>query len=94
VDFEAAMEMEHCQRAGSSQVFETKNFRISTTPVAEWEIVKRTRQPPDDPSGTRRIPNIEELMSLDTAKEAKLIEAEVIAIVLYTGPMVSCDDDF
>ena len=65
-----------------------------TTPVAEWEIVKRKRQPPDDPSGTRRIPNIEELMSLDTAKEAKLIVAEVIAIVLYTGPMVSHDDDF
>ena len=37
---------------------------------------------------TRKIPKISELVSLDSAKEANLIEAEVIAIVLYTGPMV------
>jgi hypothetical protein len=37
----------------------------------------------------RVIPNISELMRSETVKVAKLFTYEVIAIVLYTGPMVS-----
>ncbi len=36
----------------------------------------------------RRIPDIDELMDLDVAQRAKLSRPEVIAVVLYTGPMV------
>lgn len=36
----------------------------------------------------RRIPDLDELMKLESCEKAELREAEVIAIVLYTGPMV------
>ncbi len=36
----------------------------------------------------REIPRIADLMKLEVAKNAKLLEVEVIAVVLYTGPMV------
>jgi hypothetical protein len=36
----------------------------------------------------RRIPKIADLMELPVAKRALLLEVEVIAVVLYTGPMV------
>jgi hypothetical protein len=37
----------------------------------------------------RRIPDISELLELDDSKQANLIKCEVVAIVLYTGPLVS-----
>ncbi len=37
----------------------------------------------------RRIPNVDELLQLESSAKAGLQEAEVLAIVLYTGPMVS-----
>ena len=36
----------------------------------------------------RRIPVVSELCELPLAKKAALLKAEVIAIVMYTGPMV------
>ena len=36
----------------------------------------------------REIPKIADLMKLEVATNAKLLEVEVIAVVLYTGPMV------
>jgi hypothetical protein len=47
--------------------------------------------PEDQMRFKRRIPDTDHLLSLSTAKEANLQKPEVIAIVLYTGPMVrSC----
>ena len=37
----------------------------------------------------RTIPDIDDLLARDHVKESKLIRAEVISVVLYTGPMVS-----
>lgn len=37
----------------------------------------------------RRIPDLDELMKLPVREQACLREEEVMAIVLYTGPMVS-----
>jgi hypothetical protein len=37
----------------------------------------------------RRIPEISKLMQSEVAKISKLSEFEVVAVVLYTGPMVS-----
>ena len=36
----------------------------------------------------RRIPDVDELVGLKSSREAQLIVAEVMALVLYTGPMV------
>ena len=44
--------------------------------------------PEDQMKFNRRIPDTDHLLSLSTAKEANLQKAEVMAIVLYTGPMV------
>ena len=89
------MEIEHCQRKGATDVFEPKNYGIKTTPQWEWEIVKGQREcPPAQENACkqvkqiRRVPKIEDLLSLSVAKDANLIAAEVIAIVLYSGPMV------
>jgi hypothetical protein len=39
----------------------------------------------------RRIESVEKLMQDELAVEAKLQQAEVVAVVLYSGPMVrSC----
>ena len=93
VHFEPAMEIEHCKRQGALWEFESTNNRIRTTPKQEWEIVKGICECPAESQPAhvkrkRRIPKIEELLALDASKEANLIEAEVLAIVLYTGPMV------
>jgi hypothetical protein len=37
----------------------------------------------------RRIPDIDKLMRLPVSVQARLRRVEVIAVVLYTGPMVS-----
>ena len=88
------MELEHCnQRQGALIEFETNNYLNKTTPCREWEIVvgKRQCDIKSEPcqKRIRKIPKIDELCALEIAKDANLMEAEVIAIVLYTGPMVS-----
>ena len=40
---------------------------------------------------SRRIPDIDELLELPLARRSNLTRHEVIAVVLYSGPMVSCD---
>jgi hypothetical protein len=83
------MEAEHCNRAGFDHVFTTSNYRISSTPKHEWELATGQKQcSPQELRGERRLKNIQELLELDTAKDAGLTWPEVIAVVLYTGPMV------
>ncbi len=82
------METEHCDRAGATYEFETLNYQIRTTPAREWRIVRGLEECPTDQMKNRRIPKVEDLLALETAKMAKLKEAEVIAVLLYTGPMV------
>ncbi len=43
----------------------------------------------DDKNSGREIPDIGKLLDLDIAKKARLTRAEVVAVVLYTGPMAS-----
>ena len=64
---------------------------MTTTPKLEWQIVANSVK---DFSGInmshgRTIPDIDDLLARDHVKESKLIRAEVISVVLYTGPMVS-----
>jgi hypothetical protein len=84
------MEAEHCTQGGSMQKFRTLNYtEIESYPKKEWEIVMKGAPCPDgDMRFNRRIPVISELCDLPLAKKAELKNAEVIAIVMYTGPMV------
>lgn len=89
LDFFNAMKAEHCSKAGSKDEFETLNYAIKSTPYREWCLVvdKEKVVPEPDMRYGRRIPDIDELMTLDVAKRAKLSRPEVIAVVLYTGPL-------
>ena len=89
--FKDAMRQEHCEKAGCNTSFTTGNYKITTTPNQEWlyiagdETGQQVACPDMDHS--RRILLISELMKLQLAIDAKLTEVEMLAIVLYTGPM-------
>ena len=82
---------EHCSLGGHSVPFTTSNYKITTTPEQEWLYIvgddKGQRMPCPDMGHERRIVPIEELLQRPLAKKAKLTRAEMIAVVLYTGPM-------
>jgi hypothetical protein len=84
------MRAEHCTRGGSMEKFKTLNYtEIESWPKQEWEIImKEVSCPQKDMRFNRRIPEVSELCELPLAKKAHLQKAEVIAIVMYTGPMV------
>jgi WD40 repeat protein len=86
LDFKNAMRQEHCERAGCDVQFTTGNYKITTTPSQEWQYIVES-VPCPNMGHERRIIPISELLQLDSSKAAKLCEEEVIAIVLYTGPM-------
>ncbi len=84
------MEAEHCARFDSEVHFTANNYKVRTTPKNEWLIVaKCDKSLADNMLHGRRIPEISKLMQLDVAKTSKLSDYEVVAVVLYTGPMVS-----
>ncbi len=86
------MELEHCTAPVSNWSFETSNYSVHTTPMKEWELVLKPS--PDSTvasaihDSARRIPIIDNLLELESARRAGLKRVEVIALVLYTGPMV------
>ncbi len=86
------MQMEHCTGKFCHHVFVTDNYKISTCPFDEWHItvVGDLSKASSDAAKAhgRRFVSIEELMEVEVAVEARLIRPEVIAVVLYTGPMV------
>ena len=88
--FEEAMRAEHCTLGGSEVRFSTLNYtKIESWPKREWEIVMHEAScTKDEMRFNRRVPIISDLLQLPLAKEARLSKAEIIAIVLYTGPMV------
>jgi hypothetical protein len=89
--FKDAMRQEHCEKAGCDTSFTTGNYKITTTPKQEWLYIAgdETGQllPCPDMGHGRRIVRISELMQLKLAIDAKLTEVEMLAVVLYTGPM-------
>jgi hypothetical protein len=88
LDFERAMEAEHCHSQDSMTSFTTRNYGIQTCARNEWRIVVHSDTNNANMKDKRRIPIIEEALQLPMAKAAKLLRVEVIAVVLYTGPMV------
>ncbi len=84
--------MEHCTGKGCLEYYVTNNYKIRTCPLDEWyltvlhDLSKATS--PEATAHNRRFVPIAELMQVDVATQAGLTRHEVIAVVLYTGPMV------
>ncbi len=84
----AAMEMEHCRKADSRIQFTTPNYNITTTPEKEFELVKDAEKAKAVSQGARRVLFYEDLLKIEVVKRAGLTVPEIIALQLYTGPMV------
>jgi hypothetical protein len=84
------MEQEHCARADSRLPFTTSNYGLTTCPADEFRVVLAADAAATAPP--RRIPDYRELARSDRARRAGLTEVEIVAIVLYTGPMVRPGD--
>jgi hypothetical protein len=87
LDFLKAMEAEHCHTPDSKKMFLTRNYGIRTCPDNEWCIVVNNDTNLADMRGDRRIPDIHDLLQLEQARGAHMTKEEMIAVVLYTGPM-------
>jgi hypothetical protein len=91
--FMEAMRQEHCERAGCDTSFTTGNYNITTTPKQEWlyiagdETGKQVACPASQMEHGRRILPISEAKKLKLAVDAKLTDAELLTLILYTGPM-------
>jgi hypothetical protein len=92
LNFLKSMELEHASKI----TFSTPNYGIETTPAEEWRVVLEcdTRAEKEYNRHMRRIPDWKQIMRKEQmqvrpGKEAPLTDVEVIAIILYTGPMVS-----
>lgn len=86
LNFKNAMRQEHCERCGCNVEFTTSNYNITTTPQREWQYVVENFACADM-GYQRRLAPIKELMQKKVCRDAKLCEEEVIAVVLYSGPM-------
>jgi WD40 repeat protein len=86
LDFFDAMRQEHCERAGFDVKFKTSNYGILTCPKSEWSYVVDNVACPDMLHNRRFVP-ISDLLLKRASHDAGLRREEVIAIVLYTGPM-------
>ncbi len=83
------MKAEHCSMSGFEEKFVTSNTKKNTWPAKEWAITVCNKHGRAGPSSSRKLKKIQDLMQEDIVLRAKLTRCEVIAIVLYTGPMVS-----
>jgi hypothetical protein len=90
MEFKKAMEAEHCSLEGFDERFATMTGN-TTWPSNEWAITVcgDVSHVLDCSSSSRHLQKIDDLMRRDVVIQAKLSEFEVIAVVLYTGPMVS-----
>jgi hypothetical protein len=93
LNFEVAMEKEHCGSADSGEIFTTPNYNITTCPRKEWKFVVQGISDQIDMGHGRIVKSVDQLLkdhnsSLST-QNSKLARVEVTAVVLYTGPMVS-----
>jgi hypothetical protein len=88
LQFFKTMEAEHCSMAGCDMSFTTRNYGITTTARAEWGVVVRGQAPAAEHMAHGRVAvAIEEKLHCTQARKAGLRREEVVAVVLYTGPM-------
>ncbi len=82
------MQAEHCSSGGHHTYFETGNYHINTCPANEWAITVDEKFEFAVTSHRRKLVRIKELMKKEIVRSANLKRCEVIAVALYTGPMV------
>ena len=88
LEFFKTMEAEHTRMAGCDMQFTTRNYGITTTAQAEWGVVVRGQAPPPEHMlHGRVIALVEDKLQCAQARKAGLRREEVIAIILFTGPM-------
>ncbi len=88
LEFEKTMDAEHCIMAGCNMEFSTRNYGITTTAKTEWGVVvKGEAPPPEHMQHGRVIVSVEEKLRSAEARKAGLRREEIIAVILYTGPM-------
>ena len=86
------MEREHCNMPDSHVKFKTTNYGLTTCPADEWRIVKICDKRFEASTPHKRvIPRFQSLKKEALAQRANLDEEEIIAVILYTGPMVTRD---
>jgi hypothetical protein len=87
------MAAEHCTMGGCDYEFTYPLLITTTTPRQEWfHVVSfngRQHLHQSDMSNGRRLLSIEECLQKSTAKRAGLNRAEIIALIMFTGPMVT-----
>lgn len=82
--WEVAMMKEH----ENTEKFRTGNYGIETCPSDEWRFVVNGDSPSSEAMAHgRTLLPIEHYMGLGLTTRARLTRPEVIALVLYTGPM-------
>ncbi len=74
---------------GYGDRFTVGNKARVTWPANEWAITVLSDYTHAHLGQSRKLQKVAELMQLDVVKQAVLTRHEVIAVVLYTGPMVS-----
>ena len=103
VNVSKAMAAEHTMSEDSEDAFVAPNTGQSTTPLQEWlflvgmggcvtangEIVEGGRPENEVLAKGRNAKSLEHLTGLVQARESELTMAELVALRLYTGPMVS-----
>ncbi len=86
------MEREHCNSKDSLKEFKTGNYNITTWPMREWLFAVKRELEGVDMRHERVVRDVDQLLvehkKLVSSVDAKLKRPEVIAVVLYTGPMV------
>ncbi len=98
LQFEQAMEGEHCNSKDSMKEFTTKNYKITTYPNKEWAFVVNGEFDSQHMGHGRTVKDVEKLLvehnGLVPEGGSKISRHEVIATVLYTGPMVRRSSSF
>mmetsp|Transcript_54968 Transcript_54968/g.115031 ORF Transcript_54968/g.115031 Transcript_54968/m.115031 type:complete len:480 (-) Transcript_54968:15-1454(-) len=91
--FLEGIESEHTEMAGCDRGFTTSNYLVTTTPRKEYDIATGKQECPEKDMldrkqrKVRRIQKIDMLTTLEVCKRAGLMDYEILALVLYTGPM-------
>ncbi len=87
-EFRKAMKAERCIKGGCDYEFTTKNYHVTTCAKKEGEILMGERECPKEDMGHGRTPrSVADMKDLPLAKKAGLEEVEIIAIILYSGPL-------
>jgi hypothetical protein len=93
LNFRKGMQTEHMTRGGHDFVFTACNYHLTTQPFKEWLYIvgdengQRLPCPEAEKQHGRILHSIDELMQDPLRITSQLTREEVIAIVLYTGPM-------